>query len=1566
MKRALPSIIAVALIVVAFGFLFGKSAATGAVEGRIVFHRDSRPQAHAWVSLYRDSDYTRYSTETDAQGRFRFSHIPVGQYHLADSTQHHHLLETGVTVHEAETATREGRLITDEPAISLAYTQQKIFASHELPKLAVTGIGRQGEKVAITAYRTRLSDIMRLRQGESALTELGQRWGDNDPSKLAKALQPFTQTPTVQAEEAIARADSEGFYSQRVALPAACQRPGLYLVRLDYDQKRVWTWVLVTDTALITYESPKDKTITAYVVGLESGTPRPGATVRVLVQGQEKARATTDKDGLARLPLDTSLPANQHEVVVAAMGDDEALVTKETANSERDGGLVGHILTDRPLYRPGHTVHYKALLRRPTPGKDYAYRIPSGERAVVTITDPNDLELQRETLTVSPNGTVSGTFTVNPEATTGFYHIRLQLGADELFQSVELASYRKPEFEVTVTPKATRVHRGEQIEATVKAKYYFGAPVAGAKVSWSSTHRRDWAADDDGDLSWRDDDDESEESSPSGEFGDDGTVTLDANGEAVISLPARANESYSKEPTTPPQVEDFTISANVIDSAERVVEASATVKVTTADIRLVAETEGYLLTVGKPMRLFVTARNHDGKPAAGVPVRVILEREQPKPKEEPKGRRRRRRSSDEPVMVAIAAPLTGTTGADGRVILSYTPTQSGDLSLTANGTDNKGKPATTHLSLWVSSDNDRERGSFASGLTLATDKKHYEPGETAKVVIGSPVTGQTALVTVEGERLYDVRPVPIKKTVTVLQVPVKPEYGPNVALHVSYVYQKQYAHSEAPLRVSLPQKTLTVTLTPEKAQYEPGQTAVFDVALKDASGKPVAGEFCFSLADEAIYALKNDDPKALKKTFYPHRISSIRTQHSFELVYLAGDEKDGPQIVARKKFVDTAYWNAALTTDASGHTRVSIPLPDNLTTWRATVNASTLDTAVGFGRAKIVVNRPFFVRLDTPRFVVEGDQVRLLGLVHNNTGAAQTVHVRLDGPGLKREEKTLSVAPGTVGEATWQWTVPAATEPSGKLTLSGWTDDRRYTDGVEQPITLRPFTREEQVNVAADAQGTLTVALSAEAVADRSSLTVQVAPSLKAVVGEATDYLKQYPYGCVEQTVSRFVPLIAAGEADKPLVDAGIARLAGLQQGDKGWGWWYKDQTDLFLTAYALWGLAEAREAGYTVPPRLFESGAKPLRTLIESKASPKPETAFALYALSRADGSWVRRQGVGALTQLLKRFGDPSAKRADTLAWLVLFTKTVGLDSEPYVAALEKKAVTDGAFTHWSVPEERWSTTDRMTTALTLRALLKTRPSSPLLAQGVRYLLSTATDGYFGDTRDTAFVVTTLCATPEFQQPESTVVPSLTLNGKPLALAKKGKHTLEVTVRGTQLKAGANALQFTGSGYATATLRQSKRAPEGTLPTLDSKSVTVRREYVTLASGPNGLIPGKPSTQFQHGDTVRVRLIIEAKEPLEYVLLEDRFPAGFEPNARGTVDEEETYKAWSFWYSHIDVRDDRLALFARTLPAGKYVYEYHLRAQTPGTAHALPTALTPMYGTTLRAESTGEPVEIR
>ncbi|MES2459962.1 MAG: hypothetical protein V4671_05205, partial [Armatimonadota bacterium] len=124
-----------------------------------------------------------------------------------------------------------------------------------------------------------------------------------------------------------------------------------------------------------------------------------------------------------------------------------------------------------------------------------------------------------------------------------------------------------------------------------------------------------------------------------------------------------------------------------------------------------------------------------------------------------------------------------------------------------------------------------------------------------------------------------------------------------------------------------------VTVTPDKPKYEPGQSATYAVRITDTRGRPVAGcPFSLGVVDESIYALREEDTKAIARTFYPQRYNRVSTDYSFNVQYLGDADKSEPQITARKKFRDTASWQPNRETDGNGRAQVTITLPDNLTT----------------------------------------------------------------------------------------------------------------------------------------------------------------------------------------------------------------------------------------------------------------------------------------------------------------------------------------------------------------------------------------------------------------------------------------------------------------------------------------------------------------------------------------------------------------------------------------------------------------------------------------------------------
>jgi uncharacterized protein YfaS (alpha-2-macroglobulin family) len=244
---------------------------------------------------------------------------------------------------------------------------------------------------------------------------------------------------------------------------------------------------------------------------LKTGEPIKDVEVSVWVKerlvGRESdklvASSVTDANGLAQLPLSgmsgetggcffvASKRSNAKILPIAWV----ALSEYELRDLVTSGkSLFGTIYTDRPVYRPGNKVHFKGIVREQTPNGYRPVKLTSRpssrashpESFDLFIRDPDGNIVHRTQVALNDFGSFSGSFTLNDEAPTGTYTVEaVPQGNGEgskVTGSFVVAAYRKPEVQVTVKPERRRFSRSEKVTVTVSAQYYFGMPVAGARV----------------------------------------------------------------------------------------------------------------------------------------------------------------------------------------------------------------------------------------------------------------------------------------------------------------------------------------------------------------------------------------------------------------------------------------------------------------------------------------------------------------------------------------------------------------------------------------------------------------------------------------------------------------------------------------------------------------------------------------------------------------------------------------------------------------------------------------------------------------------------------------------------------------------------------------------------------------------------------------------------------------------------------------------------------------------------------------------------------------------------
>ena len=219
------------------------------------------------------------------------------------------------------------------------------------------------------------------------------------------------------------------------------------------------------------------------------------------------------------------------------------------------------------------------------------------------------------------------------------------------------------------------------------------------------------------------------------------------------------------------------------------------------------------------------------------------------------------------------------------------------------------------------------------------------------------------------------------------------------------------------------ERALQITVTADRPMAKPQEPGVFTVQCHDAAGAPVQAQVSLGVIDEAVYAIRPDETPDPVRFFYRREYSRVghdvlarlllhgllrlrataaggATRRPFTLADFKGDKQVQPQV--RKEFPDAIYWIGDLVTDARGQAKVSIKYPDALTTWRLTARAVTPDTQAGAAVARTTTTKDLIVRVITPRFLTEGDQVVLPTIAHNYLPDAKDTTCRFAANGPRR------------------------------------------------------------------------------------------------------------------------------------------------------------------------------------------------------------------------------------------------------------------------------------------------------------------------------------------------------------------------------------------------------------------------------------------------------------------------------------------------------------------------------------------------------------------------------------
>ncbi len=749
----------------------------------------------------------------------------------------------------------------------------------------------------------------------------------------------------------------------------------------------------------------------------------------------------------------------------------------------------------------------------------------------------------------------------------------------------------------------------------------------------------------------------------------------------------------------------------------------------------------------------------------------------------------------------------------------------------------------------------------------------------------------------------------------------------------------------------------------------------------------------------------------------------------------AGEPAGGGEepVQARNDFRSTVIWEPAIKTDADGHATVHVKFPDSLTTWRMTARAVTADTAIGTVTHEVKSNKDLQIRLQAPRFFTERDMADVSALIDNLSDKPITVtpSIKADGiavTGLYRngEPAKGEAAPVDVpahGQARVDWTVSA--QVAGKADITVTARAAKLSDAMEKTYPVIPHGIEKFIARSAVLKGgegeqtaEMTINIPKERIKESTSLRLNLSPSMAANLLDALPYLADYPYGCVEQTMSRFLPAVIvaktmrdlglspdevqsyiAGVLEKrgdpkghpgrrndptysrlaQMTDESLKRLYDFQHADGGWGWWKQGDSDRFMTAYVVWGLGLAHDAGIDVRADVIQRAASYLQTQLVQEEDAPDNLAWMLHALASVHSHsafedkqrnrlWDMRDKLNSYTRALFAISEHQrgdAERARVLA-----------DNVPNGVSEDK----ENATAHWGEAgvNGRWSDGGVEATAFGVSALSQLNPQSPYLEPAVKWLSLNRRGASWKNTRDTAIAILGLT---EYLKATHELAPDysykIIVNGQTVREGKVDASNVFsfdriVDVPADQLRDGDNkvkvVMQGKGALYAAA---YAKYFTLEEPVTKAGNEIFVDRHYFvqsvkeTLMKGyTNDWKPLKDGDMVESGDRIRVDVTLEAKNNYEYLLAEDYKPAGLEAvelnSGEGEAidldaDGRETASRTPLYQ---EFRDQKAAFFISHIKQGKHLLRYELRAEMPGKFHAMPDQAQAMYVPEIRGNS--------
>lgn len=1181
--------------------------------------------------------------------------------------------------------------------------------------------------------------------------------------------------------------------------------PGVWAVAVTAGDLRATTLLLRSDVDVLVKSSRRE--VFVFAQDMRGGAPAQGVNVLVALPGDggepTLAELVTAEDGVARLELEGLKDADEVRVLAVREGHyaSDGLTLSGMGLSQ---GLnpSGHVSTDRTVYRPGDRVRWRAVVRAV---EDGAYQFTPGKRVDVEVRDSQGRPFLTERLALSDFGTVHGEVTLPEQAQLGEYVVQLSgPGLPTAAGTFTVQQYQLQKVELSLEAERGVVYRGEQVKVTARAAYYYGEPVVDSPLAYQLPDGRVLEARTDANGEVEITFDTRDVLRESGMYIG---ATLREENVSTSTTVWLATQGYSIATTTPREVvlagDSFPVTVRTIAPDNQAVSRELTVELlrresmpgglwreVVLDTRTVttdAEDGRAQLTFaaeeGGTHHVRAMGTDRFGNPLS-TEVTLFLSGD-----EDSTRLRLLSDASRGEVGGALSFELINRVGSglalltfEAETVLGYRLVQLSEgrnaLSLELEHDHFPGvkvaaamlRPGALHQ---ASASFMVDRG---LRIQVSPPTTPLEPGAEATVdllvtdQLGRPVSAELALAVVDAS-LFDLYPDGTPKLRSWFSGGERLLADLRTTSSCTFAYQGVTARIDQAILDEARRAEATQLWFADSAELRDQLSALGYVGEEQEavaegggryggrSGAPRAGGGGGGgigggrgpSAPGPSGPSTPGAPAAGSQDFFLGRNAQLGVDRGRRLQLNASKSRDtldeGLATATPEFDADTAFWSPAVVTDEQGRAQVTFDLPDKATRWRLTTRGVSAETLLGDATATLVTRSAFFVELDTPLALVEGDEPRLAARVHNLTGATGTAELKLTvRAGDQRRFLTTTVELGEAPVVEHRFeALPAleGTDLALELAVRAQLEGEELLADADEVVPVHPWGLElsdAESGTLADTR-TLWLELPEGRRYEDRRVELYVGPSVDRVLIEEALGRAPYPLAHLGGTshaalASELVGACAvlesmrlAGNTAHPEHAALRARAQGLtaslsaaQNGDGGWPWIGRGPSDVQASARVALGLAAARRAGLQLAPDTLRGATNRLAALYSDQGSQELELraalVHALAALGKGDFS-----AANTLHRERNRL-SPAALAHTALALVHLERSPMAAEVATVLEASFQLDPVTGSGPCGVAGNSAWSRSSLDMTALAVLALERALPSSTRIAAGVEWLL--------------------------------------------------------------------------------------------------------------------------------------------------------------------------------------------------------------------------------------------------